>query len=180
MRIIAGTRKSRSIETLKGLSTRPTLDKVKEAVFSSLGSLIEDSVGLDLFAGSGSIGLEALSRGAHSVCFVEGAADAYHLVLKNVKALEFETQSQVYHMDVFQAIRYFKAKKIVFDWVYCDPPYGKIDLSKLMDKLIDITHNESMIILEEKTQFTTKHASCHLEKSVQYGQVVINYIRRKV
>lgn len=178
MRIIAGSRKSRQIETLKGLSTRPTLDKVKEAVFSSLQAIMIDSVGLDLFAGSGSIGLEALSRGASSVTFIEGSKEAYQLVISNVKSLDFTLEAQIYHMDVFHALRFLKAKQAVYDWVYCDPPYGKIDMDKVMDKLFELTHPDSWVILEEKFEYASKHPNFILEKSVHYGQVVINYLRR--
>lgn len=178
MRIIAGSRKSRQIESLKGTSTRPTLDKVKEAVFSSLHARIDNSMGLDLFAGSGNIGLEALSRGARSVTFIEGAKDAYQLVLRNIKALDFENEAQVYHMDVFHALRFLKAKHLIFDWVYCDPPYGKIDIHKVLDKLVELTHDESIVIVEEKIEVSIEHPKYILEKSVHYGQVVINYIRR--
>ena len=92
MRIIAGSRKSRNLKALDNQNTRPTLDKVKEACFSKIGNEIIECRFLDLFAGSGNIGLEALSRGASYCDFVEGSKDALKIIQENVKALDLNGQ----------------------------------------------------------------------------------------
>lgn len=181
MRIIAGTRRSRLIKSLDGIQTRPTLDKVKEALFGKLGPWVEGKRGLDLFAGSGNIGLEALSRGAERMIFVDGSQAAINIIKENIAALDFKDQSEVYRMDAFHACRFLKSKQEVFDFIYLDPPYGKIDLTKLMDHLVALTHAESMIVFESpKDQVINLSLDYRLEKTMVYGTVALHYLRRKI
>lgn len=179
MRIIAGSRKSRVIKSLDNQNTRPTLDKVKEACFSKIGPAIEGMRVLDLFAGSGSIGLEALSRQALFCDFVEGSKDALKIVKDNIEQLDFNQESNVYHMDAFQACRYFKNKGFIYDFVYLDPPYNKVSLDKCLKYLIPITHDSSLIVFENESAIEECNEAFICEKSVQYGRVVLNYIRRR-
>ena len=148
MRIIAGSRKSRSIKTLQNQNTRPTLDVVKEALFARIGTSIVGKQILDLFAGSGNIGLEALSRGAEHAVFVEGSIAAYHVIQENIRALDFKSEATVLRMDAFQACRYLKNKQMGFDFVYLDPPYAKLDLAKVLKALEPITRIDSKVIYE--------------------------------
>lgn len=181
MRIIAGSRKSRLLKSLPGLHTRPTLDKVKEAAFGRLGPWIEGKRVLDLFAGSGNIGLEALSRGAHECSFVDGSKEAIRIIDENIQSLDFKNQSHVYRMDAFQACRYFKNKGLSFDLVYCDPPFGKVDLQKLWVALLPITHLESRVILEHPHLDDLQlESSYQLEKHHSYGTVHLYELRRTV
>ncbi|MDP3443787.1 MAG: 16S rRNA (guanine(966)-N(2))-methyltransferase RsmD [Ignavibacteria bacterium] len=181
MRIIAGTRRSRIIKSLPGESTRPTLDVVKEAGFAKIGPWIQDKKGLDLFAGSGNIGLEALSRGAKSVSFVDGSSQACQIIKENIKSLDLIEQSSVYRMDCFQACRYFKSKNEVFDFVYLDPPYQKLELNKLLSALYPITAINSLIIYEclkeEKVEILEPYS---LDKTSSYGRIALYFIRRTV
>lgn len=179
MRIIAGSRKSRSIKALPGQNTRPTLDVVKEALFASIGPWIEDKLILDLFAGSGNIGLEALSRGAEHVVFVDGSREACQIIQENINSLDFKTESTSLRMDAFQACRYLKNKQLVFDLVYLDPPYAKLDLTKVLKALEPITNPDSKIIYE-----CLKDETVHLpegyafDKTSIYGRIALYFMRR--
>jgi len=181
MRIIAGTRRSRIINSLPGENTRPTLDVVKEACFAKIGPWIRDKNVLDLFAGSGNIGLEALSRGAKSVSFVDGSSPACNIIKENIKSLDFTNQSTVYRMDCFQACRFLKNKNNVFDLVYLDPPYQKLDLNKILSALIPITSVDSVIIYEcLKDDIVEIHEPYSLDKTSSYGRIALYFIRRTV
>ncbi len=180
MRIIAGTRKSRRLKTLDNQNTRPTLDKVKEACFSSISNKIESARFLDLFSGSGNIGCEALSRGADYCDFVDGSQAAIRVIKENVNDLDFAKNSSIYHMDAFQACRYFKNKGFKYDVIYCDPPYNKIKIDKLLKALIPICKDDTLIIVEENQEISEVDENYSIEKSVRYGTVVLNYIRRVI
>ncbi|MDR1204764.1 MAG: 16S rRNA (guanine(966)-N(2))-methyltransferase RsmD [Peptococcaceae bacterium] len=133
MRIIAGSAKGRRIECLKGLETRPTRDRVREAVFSSLGGQTEGVRGLDLFAGAGAMGIEALSRGAAEVVFVERNPEAAALIRSNLRHCRLEKMGQVRAADVFRYLEGFRQSgQKGFDLIFCDPPYGREDYGTLM------------------------------------------------
>lgn len=126
MRIIAGTGRGRPLSAPPGVVTRPTSDRVKEALFSILGSRI-DFVGtrvLDLCAGSGSLGIEALSRGAEYCCFVEHDRTVLAVLEKNLAAAGFISRSERVALDVVKAIWSTSVCRQVFDLVFFDPPYG--------------------------------------------------------
>lgn len=179
MRIIAGTRKSRSIKALPGQNTRPTLDVVKEALFASIGPWIEDKLILDLFAGSGNIGLEALSRGARHVVFVDGSKEACQIIQENIQSLDFKQASILLRMDAFQACRYLKNKQQVFDLIYLDPPYAKVNLVKVLKALEPISHLDSRIIYEcLKDESFDLPEGYALDKTSIYGRIALYFIRR--
>jgi 16S rRNA (guanine966-N2)-methyltransferase len=182
MRIIAGIYRSRLIKAVEGSSTRPTLDKVKEALFSTLGPHIEGNAALDLFAGSGNIGLEAISRGMQPVVFVDGSQAAIQVIHANIKVLGCEKQAQVYRMDAFQALRYLSKKELKFYFVYLDPPYLKIDLIAILEALnhYDLILEDSIIVIEQpKEASSVEHPMYTLEKTAVYGTVALHYYRRK-
>ena len=125
MRIIAGKYSSRKLETRKGSETRPTLEKVREAVFSSLGNLFDGGSYLDLYAGSGANGLEAISRGMDDAVFVDCARDAINVIKKNISTLKAEKQCQVLAMKDTRALDLLSEEGKQFDVIYIDPPYRK-------------------------------------------------------
>ena len=122
MRIIAGSRKGHTIAAPKGTATRPTGDRVREAVYNLIGP-VDDAAVLDLFAGSGAMGLEALSRGARRAVFVESDRGACRVIDDNLARLEL-TGAVVLCKDAFQALREERDARRVYDLVIADPPYG--------------------------------------------------------
>ena len=123
MRIVAGSRKGHRIAAPKGAATRPTGDRVREAVFSIIGP-VEGAAVLDLFAGSGAMGLEALSRGAASCIFVEREREAARTIQANLEKLRL-TGAELVTRDVAAFLRDARERKRLFDLVLVDPPYGE-------------------------------------------------------
>ena len=133
MRIIAGSCKGRPILAPKGMDTRPTLDRVKESLFGIIQFQIYGKTVLDLFAGSGNLGLEALSRGASFAAFNDMSRDAVKVIRANIEKLGFEQKSVVMNVDFAQAIRSLSARR--FDIVFLDPPYRAGLMEKALKEL---------------------------------------------
>ncbi len=148
MRIISGTAKGTKLYTLEGLETRPTLDRVKESLFNIIYDKTVDSSVLDLFSGSGAIGLEFASRGAKKVYLCDKSKDACKIIEKNIEKTHLEEKVELLNMDFVKAIK--EIKNIKFDIVYLDPPY-KTDFIKIaIEELIktEILTEETLIIAE--------------------------------
>lgn len=124
MRVVAGKWGGRTIRAPRGTTVRPTTDRVREAVFSILGSDVEGRVALDLFAGTGAMAIESLSRGAAGAVLVESSPVALEALRANLAALEAEG-AVCLPLDYREAVRRLSAKKRTFDLVFLDPPYGK-------------------------------------------------------
>ena len=123
MRIITGRARGARLKAPKGLSTRPTSDRVKESLFNILGARVANCRVLDLFAGTGSLGLEALSRGAAHAVFVDRATG--NVLSDNAAHTKFSDEARIIKDDVFSALARLSAEGETFDLVFCDPPYGK-------------------------------------------------------
>ncbi len=135
MRIISGKFKSRLIDYPKNKLTRPMTDRTKETLFNMLGGLIFEKNILDLFSGSGSIGLEALSRGARSVTFVDQADWAVKVIQKNINTLGLQSQSRILQTDVLKAIAKLEKEKERFSILFVDPPFFSGWVKKALMKL---------------------------------------------
>lgn len=123
MRIIAGEAKGKVIKTRKGMATRPTLDRIKESLFGILSPYIVESRFLDLFSGSGSIALEALSRGAKKAIMIEKDPEALKYIIENINSMGFEKKSRAYKNEVLRAVEILGKKREKFDIIFMDPPY---------------------------------------------------------
>ena len=123
MRIIAGDAKNKKLKTRKGTDTRPTLGSMKESLFSIIAPYVEGARFLDLFSGSGSISLEALSRGAAKAIMIEKDNEALRYIIENVNTLAYEDRCRAYKNDVFRAIEILARKGEKFDIIFMDPPY---------------------------------------------------------
>lgn len=148
MRIISGTAKGTKLYTLEGLETRPTLDRVKESLFNIIYDKTIDSTVLDLFSGSGAIGLEFASRGARKVYLCDKSKEACQIIKKNIEKTHLEEKVELLNMDFIKAIKELKKTKI--DIVYLDPPY-KTDFIKIaIEELIKNENltEETLIISE--------------------------------
>lgn len=123
MRVIAGTAKGRQLYAPKGIETRPITAKIKEALFNIWQDRIHGADFLDLFAGSGSIGIEALSRGADHVVFVDKSRKAVEIIKKNLEICGFRSGYNIYQDDVFRRIGWLEKNEVMFDIIYLDPPF---------------------------------------------------------
>jgi 16S rRNA (guanine(966)-N(2))-methyltransferase RsmD len=135
MRIIGGAAGGRRIRAPRGQATRPTADRVKEAIFNILGPPAENARVLDLYAGAGSLGLEALSRGAQEAVFVDRAGDAARSVRENLVSLGWEARGRVITADVQPALARLCGAGERFDWVFVDPPYATDEAPRTLDAL---------------------------------------------
>src|ERR1700675_1507097 len=129
MRIIAGTFRSRQLKSLKGMALRPTSDKLRETLFNVLGELIASSRFVDLFAGTGAVGIEALSRGAQEAIFVEKHPPAVALIKKNLESLKIHKGASMLKSDALQALNQIAQEPIAastrIDLLFLDPPYAE-------------------------------------------------------
>ena len=123
MRVIAGSRRSLPLKTLEGDNTRPTADKYKETLFNCLQMDVPESLFLDLFSGSGAIGIEALSRGAKRAVLVENNKQALDIIKQNIHFTKFENEAEIVKSDVISYLS--RLGKVNFDIIFIDPPYGK-------------------------------------------------------
>ncbi len=123
MRVIAGSRRSLPLKTLEGDNTRPTADKYKETLFNCLQMDVPESLFLDLFSGSGAIGIEALSRGAKHAVLVENNKQALDIIKQNIHFTKFENEAEIVKSDVISYLS--RLGKVNFDIIFIDPPYGK-------------------------------------------------------
>lgn len=123
MRVIAGSRRSLPLKTLEGDNTRPTADKYKETLFNCLQMDVPESLFLDLFSGSGAIGIEALSRGAKRAVLVENNKQALDIIKQNIHFTKFENEAEIVKSDVISYLS--RLGKVNYDIIFIDPPYGK-------------------------------------------------------
>lgn len=172
MRIISGTAKGTKLETLEGLSTRPTTDRVKEGIFSSIQFAIPAAKVLDLFAGSGQMGIECLSRGAAKGVFVDSNKDAVNIVIKNIKSCSLFDKARVVNMSAQDFLRTTKDK---FDIVFLDPPYNMGILDEIIEKVYQITAPGGIIIAESELGWSIRQEIDGLNevKKYKYGKVLV-------
>lgn len=157
MRVIAGSAKRLQLKTLDGLDTRPTTDRIKETLFNMIAPEIYDSIFLDLFSGSGGIGIEALSRGAREAVFVENNPKAMSCVKENLKFTKLEHKALTMTRDVMTALYQLEGEK-VFDFIFMDPPYDRELEKKVLEYLADsqLVYEDTVIIVEasKETDFS--------------------------
>ncbi|PWA13389.1 16S rRNA (guanine(966)-N(2))-methyltransferase RsmD [Pueribacillus theae] len=164
MRIIAGKMKGLSIKAVPGHSTRPTTDKVRESIFNMIGPYFQNEVGLDLYAGSGALGIEALSRGFSKVIFVDRDYKAVQTINENLKRSHFKENAEVYRNDAKIALKALKKRNIFFSYIFLDPPYNKTTVS-------DIETIQSFGLLSHSGRIIVEHAK-EFELHNQIGEIV--------
>ena len=150
MRVIAGTARSLPLKTVPGASTRPTTDKIKETLFNILAPQIPGAVFLDLFSGSGGIGIEALSRGASKCVFVENDAKAAACIADNLRFTKLEENAVIMRKNVLSAINELALRGLSFDIVYVDPPYFEGLEEETLRSLASsgLLNEDSLVIIE--------------------------------
>ena len=179
MRVITGTARGVQLKTPEGMQTRPTSDRVKEALFSIIHFDIPGAKVLDLFGGTGQLGIEALSRGAKSAVFVDAREDACKIIRENLKRTRLEGQGKVIRGDYLEYLRRCREK---FDIILLDPPYAEVFLENALNCIaeIDILQTGGIIIAERPLG---KELSCEFEgytrsKDYKYGNTLLTLYRK--
>ena len=179
MRIITGTARGVHLETLDGLETRPTGEKVKEAIFSIIQFDLPGASVLDLFGGTGQLGIEALSRGAKSAVFIDEREDACKLIKENLKRTKLESQGQVIRSD-YSA--YLKSVSQKFDIIFLDPPYAEVFLENSLNLItqIDILQSGGIIVTERPVEkaLLWNFPGYNRSKDYKYGNTLITLFRK--
>ncbi|MBQ8636793.1 MAG: 16S rRNA (guanine(966)-N(2))-methyltransferase RsmD [Clostridia bacterium] len=179
MRIISGNRRGHKLVGFEGENIRPTTDRVKESVFNLIQGFIADSSVLDLFAGSGALGFEAMSRGASEVIFVDAAKASVEVVSKNASSLNFGDNVRILNMTYQE---FFKTSKDSFDIIFLDPPYNKGFIEPV---LVDIVENNRLndggiIVLEsDDTDMHSEFDGLSVLKQKKYGRSYITVYQRR-
>ncbi|MBQ9306301.1 MAG: 16S rRNA (guanine(966)-N(2))-methyltransferase RsmD [Clostridia bacterium] len=148
MRIIGGSARGRTIEAPKGMDTRPTLDRVRENLFNILQRRVFDASVLDLFAGSGALALEAISRGAQRAVLCDMDAQAHRIEKANAQKLGFEEKCTFLHCDWKQALTRLQAQHASFDLIFLDPPYRMHDLREVTALCAQVLTDSGCMIVE--------------------------------
>ncbi len=187
-RVVAGKVGGIPLKTPKGDRVRPTADKTKEAIFSSIEEWLDDAEFLDLFAGSGQMGIEALSRGAKQACFVDKSRTSIDYIKENLAKTRLGNQAEILNLDAKRACDKFLAKGRRFDVIYFDPPYA--DFDKLFENLADtylaeLLQDDGILITEADSHDQiinpeiTGTEKLAMLKRCQYGQAMVSFYRIK-
>ncbi len=184
MRVISGKARGKKLVSLEGLNTRPTLDRVKEALFNIIQFQIVDKNILDLFAGSGAIGIEAISRGAKSATFCDNSIDAIKIIKSNIDSTRSTDKSIVIHKDYSLALKYLANNNKQFDIIYLDPPYKTDFANKAIDEIIklNLLSKNGIIILEtddDKKEKTIEKQGIEIFDRRKYGRAILIFIRKE-
>jgi len=176
MRIITGSAKGKKLIAPEGLDTRPTTDSVKEAMFSAVQFEIRDRVVLDLFAGSGQLGIEALSRGAKKAYFADISAKAVEVIRLNLEKAELSDKAEVKRLPDSAFLR---TASETFDIAFLDPPYGKGHIQKAMKKLIEKMSAGGVIVCEHEKELVLPETagSFEVDKVYRHGGTSITVYR---
>jgi 16S rRNA (guanine(966)-N(2))-methyltransferase RsmD len=181
VRVISGIRKGKLLSAPSGLNTRPTTDKVKEAVFDAIQYDVNGARALDLFAGSGQMGIEAISRGADSCVFIDKDQAALKAVTANVKACGFEDRSVILRKDSLVWLEQQPSKS--FDLIFLDPPYEKGLLEQALKtiNLFDILSSRGIIICESGAPFKPELSAPYaVKKRYRYGRIHVTTVIKQV
>ena len=185
MRVISGSARGTKLYTLDGENTRPTLDRVKEALFNIIQFKLEDSNVLDLFAGSGSLGIEALSRGANYCVFCDSSHEASMIVKKNLEKTRFIDSSKLYNLKFDKALNKILDDKLKFDVVFLDPPYKTDYIQKSLELIIkyELLNDDAILILETDDKDRILKEIENIELDIcdvrKYGRVSLIFLKRK-
>lgn len=181
MRIIAGLAKGRKLLSPEGMDTRPTLDRVKEAIFNTIQNDVPYANALDAFAGTGSLGLEAVSRGAKHCHLIDRGEVTFPILKKNVENLKFEDKCTCIYKDSYEALKEFSQKKLKFDLIFIDPPYRKNMIPPAIDIISEglLLENDGLIVAKIDSIEEIYHGNDKIEltKYKRYGNTTVCFYR---
>jgi 16S rRNA (guanine(966)-N(2))-methyltransferase RsmD len=180
VRIITGHAKGTKLKTPRGLETRPTADRVKESVFNILGDAVWDALVLDLFAGTGNLGLEALSRGARHAVFIDQSLNSVAIIKENALHTKLAEHTEVHKDEVVRALAKMIRSGRLFDLVFCDPPYNQGLVARVLQQMDEnpvlvpggimvIEHSKHEIIAAEWKKLTVK-------RTERYGETLMSFL----
>lgn len=182
MRIVAGAFRSRIIQSVPGDATRPTADKIKEAVFSRIGPYFDGGVMLDLFGGSGNMGLEAISRGMDEVWFADCSTRAIQVIRRNAMQLQCERQCHIIKADFHAMLKRMAQEQRCFDLIYLDPPYRNHCIEEILTYVSEHSLlTEGGYLIAESAKEAAFTAACGDIKKVKealYRTTKITYYQR--
>ena len=177
MKVISGLLKGRIIEGYNIDGTRPTMDRVKESLFGSIQNNIKNSIVLDLFAGSGQLGIEAISNGATKCYFIDNNNEVIKILNKNITNLNIKDKSVILLSDWKKSLNDFSKKNIKFDLIFVDPPYNYDVYEKILTKVqeLNLLSADGLIILEHHNlKLKEKYNNLILYKEKNYGNKSVN------
>lgn len=172
MKVISGILKGRTIKGYNIEGTRPTMDRVKESIFGSIQNYIQDSIVLDLFAGSGNLGIEALSNGSEYCYFVDNNKECIKCINDNLNKFNINNKSKVIFKDYNKVLEYFKDNNINFDLIFIDPPYKYENINDIVNIITkyNLLNNNGILVLEFKYDNLSLDSNIYtLHKSKKYG-----------
>ncbi len=179
MRIIAGSVKGRILYSPKGKHIRPTSDRIKEALFSIIAYWLNGAKVLDLYAGTGSLGIEGLSRGASGAVFVDRDRESVRTIKKNLQITNYTSKATIIQMDADLALTYLAENNFTFDIIFMDPPYGKIEVADMVGKIVlnNLLTQEGIIIIEHSSRdrITVDIAGVELWQRRFYGDSGLSF-----
>lgn len=178
MRVVSGRLKGKTLKAAPGSSTRPTTDKVKEAIFNIIGPYFDGGICLDLFAGSGGLGIEALSRGAERSIFIDRDGKAIQTIYDNLRTCDVEAAAEVYRNDFKRALKALIKRELVFDYIFLDPPYAKQQLKEILEVINEnrLLNKQGVIVCEHSSDVVLpRHVeNLTLVKEENYGIITIS------
>ena len=177
MRVIAGEAKGMRLKSPSGLNIRPTADRVKEALFSIIGPDLIDAVFVDLYAGSGAIGIEAISRGAERSIFVDNNKNSISLIRENLAITKLENRGRVICADIKKAIKQLEDNGFKADIVFLDPPYNIVDLQSIIKLILNssILKGNGLVIVEHDRKNTGWTGNLTVSKQKKYGDTNLSF-----
>ena len=176
MRVISGTYGSRKLISYDVEGIRPTMDKVKESIFAMINTYIDSSVCLDLFAGTGALGIEAISNNAKKVYFVDKNKNSINIIKSNIEALKITESIEVINDNYTKALSYFNSNNIKFDIIFVDPPYGVIKIEEVLINILNsnIIKDNTIIVCEyEDEKLNNTYKTLNIYKQQKYGNTYI-------
>ena len=180
MRIIAGELKGRKLHRLEGKQTRPTSDRLRETIFNILSFKTQQAVVLDLFAGTGAMAIEALSRGADSAVLVDDSSQAISLISQNIRAFSLEKKARVQRWDIARNLNLLRLVQPPFDLVFMDPPYNRNLIGPTLNNLLQSASlaAQACIVIEhsvlESIPFDDPQLECDDQRT--YGKTMVSFL----
>lgn len=180
LRIISGRLKGKKLHSVQGLTTRPTADRLRESIFNILSFRVHKAMVLDLFAGTGALGIEALSRGAISAVFVDNNPGAVSVIKRNIKSCFFDKHAHIIKWDIKKNLNCLKSLKRAYDLVFLDPPYNQ---GRVKPTLFNLEQTRS---LEKGARIVVEHSLLEtipedlfmfeIEDQRRYGKTLVSFL----